>query len=340
MPKKIKVLGIDDVIVDRIYNFKKKFLYSGMINACEKLLGDDISRKRHILIPIRYESPLLNLIENYLKNRRHADFYVSGGGSTSNVISNLNTDELGCYGEFWGAIGNDNDAEVFKQSFNGKLRLKVKKQNTCRAITLISPYAEEKGERRFLVTRPVEFGIDDLRAYRRYIKDFHYFCTSGFALKDKNRPLYKTIEECLDLTEHYGINTVLNIGTEFSENDLGNIRNILGYVGHIFGNKDEFRSITGEKNIENMCRQLISDYNIKNIFITDGRNGSYAFSGGRLYYEKAPRLARIVNKSGAGDAFEALILNDLVNGNFSPGKSLKRAMGYASKILTKEGARL
>lgn len=85
------------------------------------------------------------------------------------------------------------------------------------------------------------------------------------------------------------------------------------HVDVLFGNEAEYRSLTGEDDLETACRTLARTGMIATV--TRGERGAWAFEGsGPLVAVEAQALDAVVDTTGAGDLYAAGFLFGLVRG--------------------------
>ena len=115
----------------------------------------------------------------------------------------------------------------------------------------------------------------------------------------------------------------------------------LSYVDVIVQNTWEFADIVGKKREEvdfkKYLPEIFKKFAGKTLVITDGENGSYAYADGKTYYQKALRVEKVIDTTGAGDAFTAGFIAGVLQ-NKSIEESMRQASEYAVKILQKLGA--
>ena len=79
-------------------------------------------------------------------------------------------------------------------------------------------------------------------------------------------------------------------------------------------NADELQFLTGVKTVSDKGRTIgkasdsLADIGPKAIFVTDGRYGSYAYTGGNFEYREAFKV-RTIDTTGCGDAFTAALIS-------------------------------
>lgn len=132
-----------------------------------------------------------------------------------------------------------------------------------------------------------------------------------------------------------------NLGVKDCRGDKKHLYEYLSYVDFIIQNTWEFADIVGvekEKiNFKKNLQEIFVKFAGKVLIITDGKNGSYGYVNGNVYYQPAVEVVKIVDTTGAGDAFTAGFISGILKG-----KDIKKAMEmgavYSAKILQKLGA--
>ncbi len=115
----------------------------------------------------------------------------------------------------------------------------------------------------------------------------------------------------------------------------------LSYVDVVIQNTWEFADIVGKKKEEidfkKYLPEIFGEFAGKILVITDGKNGSYAYFEGRVYHQKAEKVKRVIDTTGAGDAFTAGFIGEFLKSNDIE-KAMKAGSRYAAKILGRLGA--
>ncbi len=115
----------------------------------------------------------------------------------------------------------------------------------------------------------------------------------------------------------------------------------LKHVDIIIQNTWEFADMVGRKREEidfkKYLPEIFGEFAGKILVITDGERGSYAYFEGKVFYQPALKVDKVVDTTGAGDAYTAGFI-----ASFLKEKDIKKAMQsgsrYAAKILEKLGA--
>ncbi len=134
--------------------------------------------------------------------------------------------------------------------------------------------------------------------------------------------------------------TAINFGNKDCEQGVKKLTGLISTVDLLIVNKYEFATLIGQKPDKidlkkNHFKAVASD--ITAVIVTDSANGSYAYTKDDVFYHDAGKVTKIVDSTGAGDAFTAAFLS-----KYSDTKdiemSLESATEYAMKVLSKIGA--
>ena len=140
---------------------------------------------------------------------------------------------------------------------------------------------------------------------------------------------------------HKKILTVVNLGIadcRRSEEQIGALLehvNILIINTHEFAEliKKPFETIDFKKDVT----ELLPLLKTKIVVVTDGKNGSYAYVNGGIVYEAAHPVTKILDTTGAGDAFSAGFIAGYLKTNTIQA-SMHEGSKLAVKIIQKIGA--
>ncbi len=121
---------------------------------------------------------------------------------------------------------------------------------------------------------------------------------------------------------------------------------ILDGVTWVKLNVDELAELSGHALSENSTAPLIAGavkelsqrFPAKIYFVTAGDQGAYAFSSeGHVAYKPTPKIERLVDTVGAGDAFAATAIGGLLKG-WSCSEILESAVQFAAQVCQVNGA--
>ncbi|MFA5742156.1 MAG: carbohydrate kinase [Candidatus Izemoplasmatales bacterium] len=106
----------------------------------------------------------------------------------------------------------------------------------------------------------------------------------------------------------------------------------------------ELKLLTNENNINEAISIIQKEFHIPLVFVTMGKEGSFAFNEGKKVFSKGFVTKHTIDTTGAGDAFFGSCLGDILSKNdlhFDEQemiKMLKYANAVASFVTTKKGA--
>ncbi len=254
----------------------------------------------------------------------------TGGGGT-NVAFGLA--KFGLKTAFIGKFGcKDNSQRIIKKLKSKNIDAIVGCEKGARTAFSIILDAEGK-DRTILVFK----GSADHLRYEEIDKKklntkWFYFCS----MTGKS---YKTLVKLAYFAEKKKINVLFNPSSYMIKNY--NLNPILRRTSVLIFNKDEAMMLTkmNGKDIKKMM-QAIYKMGPDGIVVTDGKKTIYAYDGDMVYTWKPKKGKKIVETTGAGDAFGSGFLAGLIKtNNFR--KALKlgnmNAEGCISKVGAKEG---
>ncbi len=136
--------------------------------------------------------------------------------------------------------------------------------------------------------------------------------------------------------------TVLNLGVKDCRREKKQLIEILNMVdiliinGHEFAElvKAPYKDINFKDNVINWYIPILND---QIVIITQGEKGSFGYYRGKVFFQKAFSVKKIIDTTGAGDGYTAGFLS-----SYLKTKDIERSMfngaKYASHILEKIGA--
>ncbi len=136
------------------------------------------------------------------------------------------------------------------------------------------------------------------------------------------------------MKEHPTVGLCFNPGTVQLHCNKSIIQNIFSVASYVFINRKEaeyFTNITNSQGKEQELMNALRSHGVSTIIITDGNNGSYLYADSVLY--KASCFpTTVVEKTGAGDAFNAGFLAATIKGLSITDAILLAASNSASVI--------
>ncbi|MEM7820513.1 MAG: carbohydrate kinase family protein, partial [Candidatus Aenigmatarchaeota archaeon] len=220
------------------------------------------------------------------------------GGSAANTIYALA--QLGLRAGFLGAVGNDNAGRIILKNFRSvdvdTTGIVIKaKTKTGRALGFIDAQG-----RRALYIEP---GANSL--LRKADIDFSYASRTKFLHISSFVGEKQWAIQC-ELVRALSPKTLVSFapGELLARQGLRTLYSVLKRTHVLFLNRRELRLLTGTDDPEVGTRSLLKVGPMIAV-VTLGAEGSYITDGKRAYRVEALRLRRIVDTTGAGDAFAA-----------------------------------
>ena len=124
---------------------------------------------------------------------------------------------------------------------------------------------------------------------------------------------FKTLEKLAKFAEKNKIKIAFNTSEYLAKKGAGFLREILSRTAIFVLNKEEAYLITKEKNAENALKKLLS-LGPEIVAVTDGKNPVFV-SDGKYVYSAKPHNVKVVETTGAGDAFAASFLSGIIKKN-------------------------
>ncbi len=153
-------------------------------------------------------------------------------------------------------------------------------------------------------------------------------------------PLSERIE-ILKKIKNKGGTVFSNLGVADCRRDSEELREFFKYVDVVIQNTWEFADIVKKDrdqiDFSQNLQEIFGNFAGKILVITDGENGSYAYFKGRVYHKRAERVERVVDTTGAGDAFTAGFIAEFIKTKDIE-MAMKEGSRYAVEILGRLGA--
>jgi sugar/nucleoside kinase (ribokinase family) len=307
------VISIGSVIRDIIFKTSKSKIPS---NKC----GEN---EKQPLICFRYG----------VKINPDQAFFLLGGGGNNTALSFT---KLGLKTALFSKIGRDGTGQLItkelkRKKINTSLIKIDPKMHTALSFIIVG----EAGERTIFPYAGAsgDMALDKFDE-KKLSKTRWFYVTT---LREKSQKILPKIN---DLVKKYNIKLAFNPGSTELEKGLKYLKNILKNTEVLILNKEEALELILPKNqFEDDIFYLLSTfkkYGSKIIVITDGENGAWAIDKNLLYQIPAYQ-GKIVEKTGAGDAFGSGFVAGLVYFNDIK-KALELANANASSVISKFGS--
>ncbi len=146
---------------------------------------------------------------------------------------------------------------------------------------------------------------------------------------------FNTLVKLAKFAEKKGIKIAFNASSYLAEKGIDYSKEILKRTEIFVLNKEEAASMTKKEKIEDMLKTL--QKLAKTVIITDGKNGTKAYDG-KYLYTLAPNNIKILETTGAGDAFACTFLSGMIKKNDIE-FALKLANTNAESVIQYHGAK-
>jgi len=227
--------------------------------------------------------------------------FSTGGGGTNSAVS---FSRLGLRAAYLGKIGNDRSAaEVLKALESEKVKFigKSEKGNTGYSVILIGL----EHDRTILAYKGM---ADELKPGDI---NWHSLNTKWFYFSSLLETSFETMKKISAFAKKNKIKYAFNPSTYLAKKGMNYLREIIDGCSLLVMNREEAALLAGAGSINQMLRKLQSHAKI--VIITDGAKGAYAYNGIEKY-SVIPRKIKIIETTGAGDAFASGVTAGIIKG--------------------------
>ena len=251
-----------------------------------------------------------------------------GGGGTNTAVA---LSKLGHKVAYVGKIGLGHNSErVIKRLKQDKvdtsLIVRSKNERTGFSIILDS----EKHDRTILTfrgsNRDLKFNEINLKKLK----------TKWFYFSSMTKASFKALEKLAGYASKHNIRIAFNISPYLAKKGPSYLKNILKRTSILVLNKEEASILVGKGGIKNLLKKL-HKLGPKITAITDGKKGVYALHN-KILYTGVPTNVRIVETTGAGDAFASSFLSGMIKKN-NIEFAMKLGMTNAESVIQYHGAK-
>ena len=147
---------------------------------------------------------------------------------------------------------------------------------------------------------------------------------------------FKAQEKLAGYAKKRGMKIAYVLNPSLAKKGKRYVSGILNKADIVIMNKEEAEFLTGKRSIEKNLRE-INKANGGIAVITDGNKGAHAFDGSNIYHAK-PNKIRVVETTGAGDAFASGFLSGMIKKNDIE-FAIKLGMAQAESVIQYHGAK-
>jgi len=252
--------------------------------------------------------------------------FTTGGGGTNTAVS---LRRLGHKTAWLGKLGNDDNAGfVINKLKKEKVDILAPKgpQPTGYSIILDSI----KHDRTILAHK----GVNDFLGFKEI--PFKKLKTKWFYFSSMLNKSFKTLEKLAKYAKKNNIKIAFNTSSYLARKGPTYLKIILKRTDIFVLNKEEASCLVigdeTETLLKNICR-----LGPKIVVITDGKNGATAYDGNFTYHVDSHNI-RIIETTGAGDAFASSFLSGIIKKNDIE-FAMKLAVTNAESVITHHGAK-
>lgn len=257
---------------------------------------------------------------------------LSPGGSSANCAAIAGS--LGQPVTFLGSVGNEIWSKPIVKDFHRfkvntrNLRKAPGKTGTCIALV------DANGERKFYSYRGVNESAPPLDFPLSLWKQHHCLHLSGYSFQEPNSRT--TALSLLWEAKQHGLLVSLDPSFIFARELDFQSEELLSQLDFIFPNREEAELISGVSDPLKAAYSLM-EKGVKTVVVTLGREGCLLLSEGVEQHIRIDPIEKVVDTTGAGDAFCAGFLMGVLN-DFSLEQSCKLGCASAAHIVTHVGA--
>jgi len=229
--------------------------------------------------------------------------FTTGGGGTNTAVA---LSRLGHKVGFVGKLGEGTNSDfIYKSLKKEKIDLLCMQGKGHSGYSVILDTLEH--DRTILAYK----GINDELKY----KDIKHkkLKTKWFYFSAMLEESFHTLEKLAEFAEQHDIKIAFNPSTYLAEKGPSHLRHILNRTSLLVLNKEEAGLLVGKESIEGLLLKLKS-LGPKIVAITDGKRDLYVADESNIYIIKPP-FVKIVDTTGAGDAFAASFLSGILRKN-------------------------
>jgi ribokinase len=256
------------------------------------------------------------------------DFQEEPGGSAANTIAGLA--RLGLKTGYIGKVANDREGTLLLEDFK---REKVDTKGIITALTgrsgVVTGYVDIKGERALYVDPGVNDTLEFEEISLEYARQAEFLHLTSFVGEKPFKAQKRLVRELPK------IKVSLDPGEIYARKGLPALKTLIKRSFVVFPNENEVRMLTGKELKEGSQILIKKGANI--VAVKLGEKGCYVTDGKKGHLVK-PYSTKVIDTTGAGDAFCAGFLYGLIKG-----KDLytcaKLGNFVASRCITKIGAR-
>ena|SRR3989338_4100496 len=253
------------------------------------------------------------------------EFTIGGGGTNTAVALSRLGHKVG----FLGKLGEGTNSDfIHKHLMKERIDLLCAHGKGNAGYSVILDSLDH--DRAILAYKGIndELGIKDVPFKKLKTKWFYFSAMMGES--------FHTLEKVAEFAQKNKIKTAFNPSAYLAEKGSRYLRNILNKTELLILNKEEAELLVGKGSFDSLLVKL-KGLGPKIVVITDGKNKLYAIDGLHIYSAFPPPV-KIVDSTGAGDAFASSFLCGLLK-NKDTEFAIKLGIINAQSVVSYYGAK-
>lgn len=252
--------------------------------------------------------------------------FTTGGGGTNTAVA---LSRLGHKVAFIGKLGTGTNSDfIHKNLKKEKIDLLCAHGKGNAGYSVILDTLEH--DRTILAYK----GINDELKYDEV--PYNKLKTKWFYFSAMMNESFHTLERLAEFAQQNNIKIAFNPSTYLAEKGLHHLKYLISRTELLVLNKEEACLLVGQDTIEGLLFKLKS-LGPKIVVITDGRNDLYVVNENYVYTAKPP-FVKVVDSTGAGDAFASSFLCGILRRNDIE-FAIKLGIVNAQSVVTHYGAK-
>ncbi len=254
-------------------------------------------------------------------------FDVGGGGTNSAVALS----RLGLKTAFLGKLGR---GENSKRILNLLKEEKIDTALVCResARTGFSIVLDAKGHDRTILTYKgsnEDLNVNDIR--------FEYLDTSWLYMSSMTGKSFDSVKRIVEFAQEKGIRIAFNPSSYMTEKGANYLKPIISKTELLIMNLEEATMLSKKKDIKKTLK-FLHEMGPRLVVVTNGKKDVFVYNGEMMYNLKPHAKIKIVETTGAGDAFASSFLAGIIKTEDIE-FSLQLALVNAESVITHHGAK-
>lgn len=255
----------------------------------------------------------------------HLDFQTGGGGTNTAAAFSL----LGFRTGYIGKIGrDDNGLKIYKFLKEYKIEFLGSLGDITGYSVILDSMHEDRTILAFKGCND-NLKFEDIDLKRVNSKWIYFSSMMGESLE--------SVKKLAGYASKKKIKVAFNPSIYLTEKGHNHIKSVLDATSILLMNMDEATSLSGEENITDSLLSL-KKYAKDYVVITDGSKGAWCFDGKNIYFGAPRKGLKIVETTGAGDAFASAFVAMIIKGK-TPDIALKAGMLQAESVIQSYGAK-